>query len=757
MNDLKRYTIQISGIVQGVGMRPHIYKSASQLGLSGWVSNQGTTVVVEVAGSKKSIGDFLTALLENPPVGAQISNIKIKSECYENHNSFSIISSSRHNRLQGFIPPDAAVCDECIKEIQDKMNRRYMYPFTNCTCCGPRYSIIKTLPYDRVNTSMSAFDMCPACRSEYENPDNRRFHAQTNCCPDCGPKLVLCDRKGKPIDCIHPIAAVRQLLQKGKLIGIKGIGGYHIACDARNEKAIDLLRKRKRRQDRPLAIMAVSLEAAGLICKADDKEKEILTSRQRPIVLLEKKFPELPAHNIAPGINRLGVMLPYAPLHHLLFDEDLQYLIMTSGNVSGMPICYKNEEAFEKLKDIADFFLVHDREILTPIDDSVVRVIDGKEMVSRCARGYSPLTLQIDSDSEIIAAGAQQKSALCLLHRGYAHSAQYLGSLDEMNAYKEYLKNVKRMKRLLGAEPKIIAHDLHTGYLSTQWAIKQPAKRIPIQHHYAHMAACMAEHDLKQDAIGIIYDGTGMGTDGAIWGGEFLIGSKGRFLRVGHWKYVTLHGGDSAVKEPWKSAASYLYAMGINCEEILNSVSSLRVRALQNAIRHNVNCFKSSSMGRLFDCVSAIVMKRMYITYDAQAAIELESVIQPDVTDFYSFSIEEKEENLEVGYEEILSGILRDMKDGKTASYISAKFHNTVCEATIDCVCKIRSKCDMDDIVLGGGVFENAYLLKNIKQGLKKRSFNVYHNMKIPTNDGGIAFGQAAAAAQILRNDQTIN
>lgn len=660
-------------------------------------------------------------------------------------------------RFQGFIPPDTAICDECIKEIQDKTNRRYMYPFTNCTSCGPRYSIIRTLPYDRTNTSMSAFDMCPACRSEYESPDNRRFHTQTNCCPDCGPKLVLRDRKGKPIDSIHPIAGARKLLHEGRLIAIKGIGGYHLACNACDENAINLLRKRKGRPDRPLAIMAASLEASRLICKTTDKEEEMLTNRHRPIVLLEKRFPELLPDNIAPGINRLGVMLPYAPLHHLLFHEELQYLIMTSGNVSGMPICYKDEEAVEKLKDIAGFFLVHDREILTPIDDSIVRVIDEKEMVSRCARGYSPSTLQIDSDNEIMSMGAEQKSALCLLYKGYAHSTQYLGNLDEMNAYEEYLQVMKRMKVLLGAEPKIITHDLHTGYLSTQWAIKQPAKRIPIQHHHAHMAACMAEHDLKQDAIGIIYDGTGMGIDGAIWGGEFLIGSKGRFSRVGHWKYVTLQGGDSAVKEPWKAAASYLFSMDINSEELLDSINGLKVKALQNAIRHDVNCFKSSSMGRLFDCVSALVMKRMHITYDAQAAIELESVIEPDVTDSYPYSIKEKEEKLEVGYEEILSGILRDRKDGRTASYISAKFHNTVCEATIDCVCKIRSKCGIDDIVLGGGVFENAYLMKNMKRGLKEQGFNTYNNMRIPTNDGGIAFGQAAAAAQLLKEESYVS
>lgn len=751
MSDLKRYTVYITGIVQGVGMRPYIYNMAKQLSLGGWVSNQGTYVVMEIAGSKKSIGKFLTSLLEKPPSGAKICNIKIKSQPYEECNSFSIIRSSTDNHLQGFIPPDTAICDECIKEIQDKTNRRYMYSFTNCTSCGPRYSIINELPYDRANTSMAAFEMCPACRSEYENPGSRRFHAQTNCCPDCGPKIILLDSKGRKIDSVHPIAAAGQLLHEGKVIAIKGIGGYHLACNACDEKAVDLLRKRKKRPDRPLAVMAAGLDAAKLICKTTYKEEEILTGRQRPIVLLEKRLPGTLPHSIAPGVNRLGVMLPYTPLHYLLFCEELQYLVMTSGNISGMPICYKDEDALEKLNSMADFFLVHDREIITPIDDSVVRVVDEEEMVSRNARGYSPVTLQMNTDGEIMAVGGERKSSICLLHRGFAHISQYLGSLEDMNAYEEYLKVMKRMKVLLGAEPHIIAHDLHTGYLSTQYAIKQSAAILPIQHHHAHMAACLAEHGLKKDAIGVIYDGTGLGTDGAIWGGEFLVGSRSKFSRVGHWKYVNLQGGDSTVKEPWKSAASYLYAMGVNSGEFLDSVDNSRVKAVEDAIRHNINCFKSSSMGRLFDCVSALVIKRTHITYDAQAAIELESLMDLDVTDYYPYSINENEGMLEIGYEEIVSGILRDMKAGKTASYISAKFHNSICESTIDCVCRIRSKYGINDVSLSGGVFENAYLLKTMRRGLKNQGFNIYFSMQIPTNDGGIAFGQAAAAAQMVK------
>jgi len=757
MNDLKRYNIHMTGIVQGVGMRPHIYKMARQLGLGGWVSNQGASVVMEIAGSKKAIGQFLTTLLDSPPSTAKINNIKIKYECYKEYNSFSIINSSTHNQLQGFIPADTAICNECLKEIQDKTNRRYMYPFTNCTACGPRYSIIKALPYDRANTSMSTFKMCAACRSEYESAANRRFHAQTNCCPNCGPKVALLDRKSRTIDSIHAVATARQLLYGGKIIAIKGIGGYHFACNACDEEVIDLLRKRKIRPDKPLAIMAANLESARLICKITDKEEKILTSRQSPIALLEKKFPEPLPQNIAPRVNCLGVMLPYTPMHHLLFYEGLQYLIMTSGNISGMPICYKDNEALERLKDIADFFLVHDREILTPIDDSVVRVIDEKEMVSRSARGYCPATLQIDSHSKIIAMGAQQKSSLCLLHKGHGHFTQYLGNLDEMSAYEEYLQAMRRMKGLFSVEPQIIAHDLHTGYLSTKWAIKQLAQRIPVQHHHAHMAACMAEHGLKKDTIGVIYDGTGMGTDGAIWGGEFLIGSKGKFSRIGHWKYVNLQGGDSTIKEPWKSAVSYLCSMGINSEGFLDSVSSLKIQAIRNAIKHNINCFKSSSIGRMFDCVSALVMKRVNITYDAQAAIELESIVEADISDVYPYSIYEKEDKLEIGYEEIISGILRDINDGEIASYISAKFHNTVCKATIDCVLKIRKLYGINDIVLGGGVFENVYLLRNVKRGLKEHGFNIYHNMKIPTNDGGIAVGQVAVAAQMIKEGNYVS
>lgn len=788
MNDLASYTVYITGIVQGVGMRPYIFKTAEHLGLRGWVSNQGSGVVMEIAGRRISIREFLKVLSENPPAGAKINRIKIKPQCYGEYPNFSIITSSSNssdNQLPGFIPPDTAICDQCIKEISDQTNRRYLYPFTNCTTCGPRYSIMKTLPYDRVNTSMAAFEMCPACRSEYESPDNRRFHAQSNCCPDCGPKLTLMDSKGKQLDSgsIHPVAAAVQLLRDGRLIGIKGLGGYHIACNAQDEKAIDTLRKRKRRPEKPLAVMPASLEAARLICRVTDKEEETLTSIQRPIVLLKKRFPEILPKNIAPGINRLGVMLPYTPLHHLLFQEGLQYLIMTSGNVSGMPICYQDGAALAELRDIVDFFLIHDREILTPIDDSVVRIIDEEVMVSRSARGYAPSALQINSDSEceIMAMGAEQKSSLCLLHQGFAHATQYLGNLDDMNSYQEYLQVMKNMQVLLGAEPQFIAHDLHPGYLSTQWAMKQSAAKIPIQHHHAHMAACMAENSLTEDAIGIIYDGTGLGTDGAIWGGEFLVGSigsigskgsKGKFARVGHWKYVTLQGGDSAVKEPWKSAASYLYAMGDESKEYLASVSSLKVKMIESAISNNINCFQSSSMGRLFDCAAALVMGKTHITYDAQAAIELENAIAAevtDLTDFYPYFIDEKideeidektdkkEEKLEIGYKEILSGILSDIKggkegkEGKTPGYISAKFHNTVCAATIDCVCKIRKKRGINNVVLSGGVFENTYLLRNLKVGLKERGFRTYYHRKIPTNDGGIALGQAVAAAHMIK------
>ncbi|TAH70161.1 MAG: carbamoyltransferase HypF [Anaerolineaceae bacterium] len=751
MNDFKRYLVHISGIVQGVGMRPYIYNTAKKHKLGGFVSNQGSSVSIEISGNKVDIHKFLVELLEKPPIGSMIDKVKIKPMDGDTSDGFFIIDSSREKIQQGLIPPDMAICDDCIREMLDRRNRRYLYPFTNCTACGPRYSIIRTLPYDRENTSMSDYKMCTTCKDEYESPDDRRFHAQTNCCPECGPKLTLLDKNESPIACSNPVLTARQLLYEGKLLAIKGLGGYHIACNGQDEKAIGLLRNRKRRPDKPLAIMAANLEAAKLICYISEKEGEILVGRQKPIVLLDKKYPQLLPENIAPGINRLGVMLPYTPLHHLLFHEQLRYLVMTSGNTSGMSISYRDEDALERLKCIADYFMVHDREILTPVDDSLVRVFDGNEMISRNSRGYSPTALKIDSESDIIAAGAEQKSSLCLVHKGYAHTSQYLGNLEDMSVYEEYLKLVKRMNSMLDTGSQIIAHDLHTGYLSTQWAIEQSTEKIPIQHHQAHMAACMAEYNLRQDAIGIIYDGTGLGTDGAIWGGEFFVGTIGKYTRVGQWEYVKLQGGDSTIREPWKTAASYLYAIGVRESGYLYNVSNQDFKAVQNSIKHNLNCFESSSIGRLFDCVAALVLQRMHITYDAQGPIELESAIKQDVRELYPYAIDEKEEKLIIGYEGIILGILQDLKSGKGTSYISAKFHNTVCEATVECACKIRTRFPIDNIVLGGGVFENVYLLKNIIKALKQHSFHIYYNRKVPVNDGGVAFGQVAIAAKVAK------
>ncbi|WP_418791864.1 carbamoyltransferase HypF [Phosphitispora sp. TUW77] len=765
MTDLKRYSVHISGIVQGVGMRPYIYKTAKRFNIRGWVSNQGTSVVMKIMGSKKSIEQFLENLLNEPPPGANICSIEFKTEQYTeqfrseqdvDYNSFSIISSSANGCLQGFIPPDTGICDECINEIRDKRNRRYEYAFTNCTHCGPRYSIIRSLPYDRLNTAMAPFKMCPVCRNEYESPESRRFHSQTNCCPDCGPRLFLFDSSGKKIESIHPINAARELLHQGKLGAIKGTGGYHLVCNALNEKAVTLMRQRKRRPYRPLALMAASIDAVKLICRVNSKEEELLTGTQRPIVLLEKNESSILPYSIAPRINRFGVMLPYTPLHYLLFDEKLRYLVMTSGNSSGLPICYKDNEAMEKLKNIADFFLVHNREILTPVDDSVVRVVAEREMVSRCGRGYAPAALRIKAGTEVIALGAQEKASVCLLHKEHAHMSQYLGSLEDMDSCNEYLRVINLMKILLDSKPKFIAHDLHPGYFSTQYAAQEAGTKLPVQHHHAHMAACMAEHGLTKDTIGVIYDGTGMGTDGAIWGGEFFVGSMTGFIRSGHWKYVTLQGGDSMIKEPWKCAASYLYAMGLDSADFFKDIDVTKIKAVQDAVRHNINCFNSSSMGRLFDCVSALVIKRMRITYDAQAAIELESVVNKNISDYYPYSICEKENKLEIGYEEIILGILEELKARRSASYVSAKFHNTICKVTVDCICKMRLRYRINDVVLSGGVFENSYLLTAILKELKNHDFNVYCSMRVPANDGGLSFGQAAIAAHMKKEDTCV-
>ncbi len=752
MNEAPSLFIQIHGIVQGVGMRPFLYKMANIFHLTGFVKNKGASVIMMICGEQWAMDGFLNELKNNSPTNAVIHNITVIPQGKAHFQNFRILHSQETDKIQGFLLPDLAVCEDCLEDIRNRQDRRFAYAFTNCTNCGPRYSILKALPYDRINTSMGSFLMCHECSEEYEEPENRRFHAQPNCCPACGPKYALFHGYGKQVDCENPIERSKQLLQEGKILAIKGIGGYHLVCNAEDEGAIATLRLRKKRPHKPFAIMACNIEDVQKICIISPREGEVISNNKRPIVLLNKRSSTLLPEVIAPNIYRYGVMLPYTPLHYFLFDESLKYLVMTSGNISGMPICYKDEDAFEHLEEVADYFLIHNREIMTPIDDSVVRVLDEDVLLSRCGRGYAPMTLPVDAPFEILALGGNQKASVCFLHNKLVHISQYLGELRFLDACKEYTLVIERLSHLLHADPRIIAHDLHPNYFSSQYAKKQGKSAIAVQHHHAHMVGCMAEHGFSGDGIGIVFDGTGMGTDGTIWGGEFLVGNRWQFKRVGHLEYVTLQGADSAIEEPWKCALSYLCIMNEALEAFFPNIDSFQVQLVKKALENKVNCYQSSSMGRLFDCVAALILGRGHISYEAQAAIELESMIDTTIAEEYCFSISEGEIFI-LGYQDILKGVLEDLKNQEPISVISTKFHNTISKATVECACKIRERFHQDNVFLSGGVFENAYLLKNVAAGLKKAGFHVFFNQKTPLNDGGLSFGQAVVAASIMEEE----
>lgn len=746
----KRYNAKIFGIVQGVGFRPYVYNTAKKYNIKGWVNNSGSCLIIDFEGIKKDIKGFILELVNNPPYLAKIQEVTLSLEKYIGYEEFDIKDSVKNAQFAKFIPVDMSVCKKCMEEVFNKNSKYYRYPFTNCTECGPRYTILNSLPYDRQNTTMYEFEMCQSCKYEYKSPSNRRFHAQTVCCNQCGPTYRLVDRNKNIIDVENSIVEAAKLLRQGSILAIKGIGGFHLVCDATNENMIRTLRLRKNRPDKPLAIMVRDLESVIKLCDISETEKNILSSDKKPIVLLKKRYPFLLPENVVPYQSKLGVMLPYTPLHYLIFDEGLESLIMTSGNVSGSPIQYKNEEAFNNLHKIADYFLIHDREINIPVDDSVTKIVNGVEIVVRRGRGYSPFFQQMKSKVEAVALGAEEKSSFSLSQNGYGYMSQYIGDLKDLEVFSLFKKSIKNIKAILGLDTNIFAHDLHRSYLSSTYADMQQGTKIPIQHHHAHMASCMAEHSVSNRVIGIIYDGTGLGLDGNVWGAEFFVGSIKEFDRVGHMRYVNIQGGDSAIKEPWKIAVSYLYSLGVKPECYLTNTDAEHIRIVESGLENNINCFNASSMGRLFDCVAVLIGIRNKITYEAQAAIELENILDASVKEDYRYDIIYKKGVFEIDYRHILYGILRDIELKISKSVISAKFHNTIINMTVKSAIKIRELYNLNEVVLSGGVFENTYLLENICNKLKNKGFTVYHNQQIPINDSGISFGQLAIAQQLV-------
>lgn len=741
-----RFVITVFGVVQGVGYRPYIFNQAKLHNIKGWVNNQGSALVMDIEGAPNNIKDFLITTIKKPPSLAFVESVKAKVENPIGYIEFTITNSIDVQKGDVFIANDVSICTDCLNEILRPDNRRYNYAFTNCTACGPRYSIIEKLPYDRENTTMSNFEMCFDCKKEYNDQTNRRFHAQPNCCPSCGPSLSLFANNRELISCTDPIKETIELLQNGKIVAIKGIGGFHLSCNACDDNAVKLLRIRKNRPHKPFALMVKDLENAKKICYINKSEELALLSNKRPIVLLEKRNTNCLSMAIAPNNNKIGIMLPYSPLHYLLFESDISSLVMTSANTCNTPIQIDNTNAFEKLNHIADYFLLHNRKINIAVEDSVVKVLDNIEIVVRRGRGYSPFAFPMRSKENILAMGAEERSTFCLSQNSYGYMSQYLGDLKDLDAFESYIKAIDNLQLLLGVKPKIFAYDYHSKYNSTTYGSTQLGKKMKIQHHHAHMVSCMVEHNLDHPVIGVIFDGTGLGLDQKLWGGEFFVGSRKTFKRVGHFDYITIQGGDLAMKEPWRIAVSYLHSLEGNYLNVLEDIEEQKISLIRLAIDKKINCFDSSSVGRLFDCIAAIINLRQCISYEAQAAIELENIIDSKIKSGYSYLINENSEMLTIDYKKIIMCVLEDIEKNVDPSTISAKFHNTIGNITVEMVRNISRKNSIKQVVLSGGVFENNYLLKYVVHKLSELGFNVYFNQQIPTNDSGISVGQLAIA-----------
>ncbi len=777
------YRIIITGIVQGVGFRPFIFNLADRFGLKGWVGNSDSNVIIEIDEDFQKTTDFINEIKKSAPVLSRIESIEYKEIEYQGFRNFEIRHSQKNSKGPVFISPDVATCCDCLSEMKDKSDRRYKYPFINCTNCGPRFTIIKNIPYDRDKTTMECFEMCDNCRQEYTKPSDRRYHAQPVSCHDCGPKLSVADENGKIIpeinsssDCIKYTA---DMVKKGYIVAVKGIGGYHLACDGLNQKAVDRLRTRKHRDDKPFAVMARDLKTVEKYCTISPAEVSILNSPASPIVLLEKREGVMLPDSIAHLNKYLGVMLPYTPVHHLLFEEEAfpEILVMTSGNLSSEPIFYRDDEAMEGLEGIADAYLTNNREIYIRTDDSVTRVFQDKEYIIRRARGYVPKPVSInvrellglDENVElpsVLACGGELKNVFCLNKGKNFYLSHHIGDLENESTNVAFRKGIEHFKRLFDISPQCIAYDLHPNYYSSLYALSQPdIDKIAVQHHKAHVASCMAENLLKGDVIGVSFDGTGYGEDGNIWGGEFFTGGYYSFQRAGHLNYVMMPGSDSAVKHPWRMALGYLYAseQGVvdNVIKIAGKLPAFKDRSKEEItftikmLEKRINSPFTSSMGRFFDAVSALLGIKTDISYEGQAAIELEYYADICCTEPYDFGIENEEEGFKVNTSCIIKQIVDDILTGYGMEYISSRFHATVADIVLEGCLHIRKINDLNNVILSGGVFQNITLLKMAVELLEKQGFKVFVHSEVPSNDGGISLGQSIMAiAQLMKKIQ---
>jgi hydrogenase maturation protein HypF len=773
--------ITVEGVVQGVGFRPFIHRLAKTHGLYGFVSNTTTGVHIEVEGNKDQIDCFYTDIEKNTPPVAQIQAKKISFQNPKGHINFEVRKSFSSTKKLTLLSPDLSICSDCTRELFDPDNRRYLYPFINCTNCGPRFTIIESLPYDRSATTMKSFIMCDSCSAEYGDIEDRRYHAQPDACPECGPDVTLFDCGDEYSANQQPsgneaVNGAIEALKKGRIVAIKGIGGFHLACDATNDEAVERLKERKQREkDKPLAVMVPSVTTAKKLCVITDKEEVLLSSIQRPIVLFEKLLPCPVSRYVSPDNKRLGVMLPYTPLHYILFADTSEQagaadvdnmghhftaLVMTSANTSDEPIVKDNDQAIEKLSFIADYILLHNRDILKSCDDSVVQVFNNHTSFIRRSRGYVPFpVVHRFKFKKTLACGAELKNTFCLTKSNYAFLSQHVGDLKNWETYTHFQDSIDHFKRNFQIEPELIACDLHPEYLSTRFAENYVDKHFDgdqkrlfrIQHHHAHIASCMAENGISEKVIGVAFDGTGFGTDSTIWGGEFLLCDYKDFERAAHLDYAPLAGGDSAIKEPWKMAVSYLYlTFGDEFKSLdlrfLNTLEKDKIILLEDIVKKGIHTVQTSSMGRLFDAVSAIVLLKTHITYEGQGAIELEQRIGNKTEKYYSFSFIDKDGKLIIDYRPVFRDIIKDVNSGLDVSEISRRFHNTIIRVIVETCDKLSEKTGLNKVAISGGCFQNRFLTEGVTELLEQKGFICFSHSKVPPNDGGVSLGQAIVA-----------
>jgi hydrogenase maturation protein HypF len=763
---IERRRLAVQGIIQGVGFRPFVYGLAHRWGLTGFVLNDSTGVMIEVEGSAQALDDFQHAVRAETPPLARIDAVDVRQIEPLHTTSFLIVQSKAGVERLALVSPDMCICDDCLRELFDPADRRYRYPFINCTNCGPRFTIIEDVPYDRAKTTMQAFAMCPECQAEYHHPLDRRFHAQPNACAACGPQTFLVDDTSEPVECADPVIESAQQLAAGDILAIKGIGGYHLACNALDVEAVQRLRQRKQRAAKPFALMVPDLAMAQRLCEVGQEEAALLQSRRRPIVLLRQLAGCPVAPEVAPHQNTLGVMLPYTPLHYLLLDAYAAQsapgrpvaLVMTSGNLSDEPIAYQDEDACVRLASLSDGMLLHNREIHIRCDDSVSRIIAGREQLFRRARGYAPepLPLALEFPVPLLACGGHLKNTFCLGKGRQAFVSQHIGDLENLETLTSFREGIEHVQRLFDVKPEAIAYDLHPEYLATKYALDSDIpQKIGVQHHHAHIASVLAEHGLTGPVIGVAADGTGYGTDGTIWGCEILAADLVDFERLAHLAYVPLPGGEQAVRQPWRMAAVYLaqaYGEAFLDLDIpfVRQLDRATWRTLAQMSAKGLNSPRTSSLGRLFDAVAALVGVRRQVFYEGQAAIELEAQATSSA-DAYPFAIMDGAPAV-LDVRPLVRAIVDDLQGQVSIAKIAGRFHASIALGLSEACRRAREQTGLNTIAISGGSFQNRLLLEQFIAQLEKTGFTVYINRRVPANDGGISLGQAAVAAARLRH-----